>query len=81
MSLFDLVKQWLADQLEFKCIAKLSKTNLCIIIVSLVNNPHKMLLLVVNDNYITTSKGTLYASNPKFFSLLKKRLIVGLRIE
>lgn len=79
MTLFELIKQWLNEQAEFEFIAKRSKTNLQIIVVSTADNPYKMLLLLVYSDYVTTSKGNLYASNPKFFSLLKKRLTVGLR--
>ena len=80
MTLFALIKQWLAEQPELEYVSKSSKTgNIQIIVVSLADNQFKMMLIVVYDNYITTSKGNLYASNPKFFSLLKKRLLKGLR--
>ena len=79
MNLFDLVKQWLNEQSELEFITKKCKTGLQIIVISNVDNPFKMLLVVVYSDYITTSKGNIYASNPKFFSLLKKRLTIGLR--
>ena len=79
MTLFHLLKQWLTEQSELEYVSKRCETGLHIIVVSLADNQFKMMLIVVYDDYVTTSKGNLYASNPKFFNLLKKRLLKGLR--
>lgn len=78
MTLFDLVKQWLSEQPEFEHISR-TKLEQHVVLVYNIDNPRKMILLVVDEDSITTSKGVLKATNPKLFKLLKKRILQRLR--
>lgn len=78
MTLFDLLKQWLSEQSEFEYVSR-AREQYKVFIVSLTGNQNKIILILVHRNSVTTSKGTLNVSNPKFFNLLKKRILRELR--